>query len=188
MREEILKAAAQRFAKYGFYKTTIEEIASDLNKVKSALYYYFKTKEDLFKAVIETAQKKLWASIETNVSANKTQKEKLTTLITSHLQAFGKITEGYTSLLDLYFLEHTVVQEVRKIYDDKETAFLAELIRAGNKSGEFDVKDVKNVSVVIMTAIKGAEQEYVEKKHIKNIKIISEIMADMLVKSIAKEK
>lgn len=188
MRETILKAAAQRFAKYGFYKTTIEEIASDLHKVKSSLYYYFSTKEELFKAVIEYVLKKLWASIESNVNAAKTQKEKLTALIVSHLQAFGKITEGYVSVLDLYFSEHAIVREVRKMYDEKEIMTITEIIKTGNKTKEFNVKDIANTATVIMTAIKGAEQEYVEKKHIKNIKIISEIMADMLAKSVSKEQ
>lgn len=187
MRETIIKAAAKRFAKYGFYKTTIEEIAYDLNKVKSSLYYYFKTKEELFKAVIESALQKLWASIDSSIASCKTNKEKLFALITSHLQSFGKITEGYDSILDLYFLEHAIVQKVRKKYDEKETAILSELIRAGNESREFNVKDIKNTAIVIMTAIKGAEQEYVEKKHLKNIKTISEVMANMFVKSISKE-
>ena len=51
-RENILKIAREIFSKYGFKKTTLDDIANAVRKGKSSLYYYFKIKEDLFQAVI----------------------------------------------------------------------------------------------------------------------------------------
>ena len=46
--EEIIRAAAKRFSRHGFSKTTLEEIARDVRIGKPTIYHYFKSKEDLF--------------------------------------------------------------------------------------------------------------------------------------------
>jgi len=45
----ILDAAQKRFARFGVGKVTMEEISADLGMSKAALYYYFKTKEEIFR-------------------------------------------------------------------------------------------------------------------------------------------
>ena len=52
IREEILNGARELLERYGFKKTTMEDIARQIGKSKSALYYYYKTKEEIFGAVI----------------------------------------------------------------------------------------------------------------------------------------
>lgn len=50
VREEILRGAIDLFKNFGIDKTTMEDIAEAAGKGKSTLYYYFKTKEDVFYA------------------------------------------------------------------------------------------------------------------------------------------
>src|SRR5689334_7123092 len=52
IREEILNGARDLFERFGFKKTTMEDIARQIGKSKSALYYYYKTKEEIFEAVV----------------------------------------------------------------------------------------------------------------------------------------
>ena len=52
-RASILKIAQEIFSKYGYKKTTLDDIANAVRKGKSSLYYYFPSKEDLFQAVIQ---------------------------------------------------------------------------------------------------------------------------------------
>jgi Transcriptional regulator len=52
VREEILQGARQLFERFGFKKTTMEDIAKQIGKSKSSLYYYYKTKEEIFEAVV----------------------------------------------------------------------------------------------------------------------------------------
>ena len=46
--EEIIRAAAKRFGRHGFGKTTLEEIARDVRIGKPTIYHYFKSKDELF--------------------------------------------------------------------------------------------------------------------------------------------
>jgi AcrR family transcriptional regulator len=52
-REEILDSALEQFNKYGIAKLTLEDIARALGLKKTAIYYYFKNKDDLLKEMIE---------------------------------------------------------------------------------------------------------------------------------------
>lgn len=52
IKENIIQAGAEAFARYGYDKTTVEEIASLAHKAKTSVYYYFDGKSDIFKAVI----------------------------------------------------------------------------------------------------------------------------------------
>jgi AcrR family transcriptional regulator len=46
--EEIIRAAAKRFGRHGFNKTTLEEIARDVRIGKPTIYHYFNSKDELF--------------------------------------------------------------------------------------------------------------------------------------------
>ena len=50
--QEITEAAFQAFAEKGYAATRVEEVAKRAGVSKGLLYLYFKTKEELFKAVI----------------------------------------------------------------------------------------------------------------------------------------
>jgi AcrR family transcriptional regulator len=52
-KEEIIRAAAKRFSRHGFGKTTLEEIARDVRIGKPTIYHYFKSKDELFYTSIE---------------------------------------------------------------------------------------------------------------------------------------
>ena len=47
-KEEIIRAAAKRFGRHGFGKTTLEEIARDVRIGKPTIYHYFNSKNELY--------------------------------------------------------------------------------------------------------------------------------------------
>lgn len=51
--EKILTVAYEMFAKYGYEKTSMSNIASQVGISKPALYHYFKTKDDLFETLFQ---------------------------------------------------------------------------------------------------------------------------------------
>lgn len=52
VRNNIIRAAGTIFSKFGFRKTTMDEIARAAGKGKSSIYYYFSSKEEIFEAVV----------------------------------------------------------------------------------------------------------------------------------------
>ena len=50
---ETIESAKKLFQQFGLHKTTMEDIAKSAGKGKSTLYYYFKSKDEIFDKVIE---------------------------------------------------------------------------------------------------------------------------------------
>ena len=57
VKETITKAAMKNFAKFGYSKTKMDEIAKTADVSKGTLYLYFASKEDLFYAICKHSQK-----------------------------------------------------------------------------------------------------------------------------------
>jgi TetR/AcrR family transcriptional regulator, repressor for uid operon len=53
LKEKIMQSAMENFAKNGFDRTRMEDIATSASLAKGTLYLYFKNKEDLFYAICE---------------------------------------------------------------------------------------------------------------------------------------
>lgn len=51
-RDEIMKAAMQLFANHGFHETSMSEVARAARVSKALIFWHFKTKEELFVAVL----------------------------------------------------------------------------------------------------------------------------------------
>jgi len=51
-RTEIQRIALSRFTQDGYDKTSLREIAEDLGVTKAALYYHFRTKEDILESLV----------------------------------------------------------------------------------------------------------------------------------------
>ena len=52
-RHQILNAALNCFARYGFNKTTLDDIATAIGMNKASLYYYYENKEAIFGEVLQ---------------------------------------------------------------------------------------------------------------------------------------
>jgi TetR/AcrR family transcriptional regulator, repressor for uid operon len=53
LKEKIMQSAMENFAKNGFDRTRMEDIATSAGLAKGTLYLYFKNKEDLFYAICD---------------------------------------------------------------------------------------------------------------------------------------
>ena len=85
-REKILKSAARLFAKNGYEKVTMEEIATKLKLNKATLYYYFKSKDEIFFMIQMQAIGQANDALEKVLDSNLGPKEKLREAIKSHVR------------------------------------------------------------------------------------------------------
>jgi TetR/AcrR family transcriptional repressor of mexJK operon len=138
-RSSILHAARERFFRFGLSKVTMDEIAADLGMSKAALYYYFPTKEDMFRLVISTEQEDFVRRIESIIQKKSAASDKLGEFFAEHLTLLG-------TLLDLRILSDEaghaikpIMRDLFKEFSQKETAFLETILREGKKRKEFAI-------------------------------------------------
>lgn len=80
-RAEMVTAAARLFAQQGFVRTSVAEIVSAVDVAKGLFYYYFTTKDDMVKAVVEGYCSYLGAYADAIAGGTGTAREKLERLM-----------------------------------------------------------------------------------------------------------
>ncbi len=155
-RENILKIAREIFSKYGYKKTTLDDIANAVRKGKSSLYYYFESKEDLFQAVIIKEAEILAHELEIVINRNTDPVDKLRDYILTKLSTFRSLANFYHALEnDITAIEF--IDEVKLRYEQDEIKMIKRILIEGVRKNEFEIYDFNLVAIGITTAIKGLE-------------------------------
>ena len=156
-RELILSVAQKRFAQYGFHKTTIDEIASDVRISKGLIYHYFPSKEDIFYLVLERESVIIVEEIQQAVGNAGTTQEKLAAF---HRTILVRLS-GTFNLKEL--IENPgelVLPELMKRFKEfkKQTVEIAKsIIEEGIKSGEFKKMDSYKTALIFTGLVKPIE-------------------------------
>ncbi len=136
VKNEILLKAQGLFQIYGLKKTTMDEIAEACGKGKSTLYHYFKSKEEVFDAVIKIELTSLRKVVKEKVDTKTTIKDKI-------LAYFIIFHEEVINKMNLY---RVVKQEMKigSIMQDHfeqimqfEQDYLSRILIDGYDSGDF---------------------------------------------------
>jgi len=162
----IIDKARNIFGHFGFKKTTMEEIALATRKGKSSIYYYFNSKEDIFKAVVEKEADELMEELLKCISVIDDPIEKLKIYISTRMRKLKKLTNFYTALKSEYLSHLEFIEEIRKKYDNDEVKIITGIIQNGVESGKFSIEDPHLSAVAIVTAMKGLEVPlFINKEH-----------------------
>ena len=78
---EMVAAAAKLFAEQGFVRTSVAEIVSAVDVAKGLFYYYFTTKDDMVKAVVEGYCSYLGSEAQKIADGEGTAQEKIDRLV-----------------------------------------------------------------------------------------------------------
>ena len=155
--EVILNSAKTIFARYGFKKTTMDEIAHASRKGKSSIYQYFKSKEDIFKAIVEKESDVLSAAIAKAINAETTSEKKIRAYVLTRMKVINKLTNLYSALKDEYLEHYSFIENVRVKYDTEEVNTIKGILKTGVEEGDFKIEDINLTAFALVTALKGLE-------------------------------
>lgn len=147
VREEILKKAAELLGRFGFKKTTMEDIARAIGKSKSSLYYYYKTKEEIFEAVVNEDIDESRYMTEEMMKTVEPAPEKFRLMFTS---IFGNIREKIDkfSVFRADVMENPALMEnIGKERDIYMENMLRDLLVYGIERGEIKKMTAEEISV-----------------------------------------
>ena len=122
-RTRLVDVARGLFAKQGLENTTMNDIAVASGKGRRTLYTYFKNKEDIYFAVIETELEHLSAQLSEVANKRMDLEEKLVEIIYVHLHSIKEVVLRNGNLRAEFFRNIWMVEKVRKHFDQKETVF-----------------------------------------------------------------
>ncbi len=159
VKEDILRSAEIVFQKWGLNKTTMEDIAHEANKGKSTLYYYYKSKEEIFESVITIQLEQILAVAKESVSKISSAKEKMRQYIIVSLQEIHKFSMIQCIARDEMRGNKEFIEKIAKKIKETEMVFLKEIILSGMKSKEigFPEKDLNDVATTCLGIIKALD-------------------------------
>lgn len=159
-KEQILAAAKHIFARNGFRRTKIDQIAAAINVGKGTIYRYFKDKKSLFLAVFEQTIAQFRQAIKANVEPIADPQRKIAAAVRTYFEFF----ENDRELIEIH------VQAMSEFKDDYRRVYLTlysdyllkiqENLRAGVKIGVFRELDVEKTAEAISASLQGVLQSF----------------------------
>lgn len=191
-RDSILNAAAKLFHRNGFDKTSMDEIAKVVDKAKGALYYYFPSKEYLYKEVVRDEMLQIEAQLEQIVdNGNLVIYEKLKQYLLLRMKLIkNSMNFSQTSLIGLR--EKTedrkvldCLNEVRNDFDRWETAQFVKIIQIGILSNDLKIDiDVSAFADMMIMLLKGLEVQFIAQNKYNQYILTFNSLVELLISSI----
>jgi AcrR family transcriptional regulator len=153
MRAQILEAAKKRFVHYGYAKTTMAEIATDLNMSPGNLYRYFPGKIDIAEAIADEAAEETFVVLrQVARQPDLSAREKLKAYLQKELElTFSRLDSDPRIYEMAQFIKKERPHHV-DVQLAEERKILGELLRAGIEAGEFVIDDPDFAAEMIQAA------------------------------------
>ncbi|MCU0462066.1 MAG: TetR/AcrR family transcriptional regulator [Bacteroidales bacterium] len=186
-RKRVIITAGQIFSRYGFRKTTMDEIARELKMGKSSIYYYFESKEEIFEAVVLYEANILRNELTTAIKSVESPVDKMKNYVFVRMKAFEKLSNYYNAIFDKNLDHFDFIENIRTRYDREELAILRLLIWHGTRKKVFNVEKSEYTALAIQTTLKGLEVPLFWMKKEVNIENRLNAILDVLFNGILKK-
>ena len=153
--EGILEAAEKLFSRYGYAKTAIAEIAAEAGLKKASLYYYFPTKEDLFREVIERKRDVFRKRVDDILLKMSSATDRLNDYIQARFDYFKELQELSIAEFSLAMGNKPLLKEMFERHARQELQWLRLLFDSGKQAGEFRKSSTPQVAAVFLHVLQG---------------------------------
>ncbi|MCD6517834.1 MAG: TetR/AcrR family transcriptional regulator [Candidatus Aminicenantes bacterium] len=184
----ILNVSQALFSRFGFVKTTVDEIAKLARIGKGTVYHYFKSKEQVFAEVIKRESNTLQEKIQKALRGKQTPQDKLTAFVKTRSRHLKDLTNYYSALTDDYLEHYAFVEETRQKYLEREIQTVKDILEEGVEKGVFDIEDTKITAQAIVLLFKALEYPWSVKKDKFDIELSTNKFLNILFKGIEKRK
>ncbi|MDD2387339.1 MAG: TetR/AcrR family transcriptional regulator [Bacteroidales bacterium] len=149
-RENIINAASLAFSKFGYKKTSLDDIAALTNVSKTGLYYYFKNKEEVFNEVIKKEAKRMQESLIDVVSQETKPIDKIIAFINERMDFLAQISNYYSALRHDLLEQLDTINKNRLEFYKIELQVLTKILEEGNFIKDFSVENVDETAKTIL--------------------------------------
>jgi TetR/AcrR family transcriptional regulator len=157
----ILAAARKRFDLYGYAKVTMDEIADDLGMSKASLYYYFPTKESIFRSVVKREQDEFAARADELLREKVPAPDKL-----RRYTRFRSELTGRLMLLNRF--DPKTRKQIAPIFMELSASFarcelgvILHIVNEGRTSGDFRTPHPQKTALLILHVLQGLRFRFI---------------------------
>jgi len=157
VRTHIVAVASKIFTRYGFRKTTMEEIALASRMGKSTIYYYFESKEEIFQAVVESEAMMLKERLNRIILKRESPTDRLKAYILFRLHYVRTLKNFYAALNEETLSHLGFILEIRRNFEMEEQHLVGKILKDGMEDGSFQLSSSTIGAIAISAMMKGLE-------------------------------
>jgi len=184
----ILNVSQALFSRFGFVKTTVDEIAKLARIGKGTVYHYFRSKEQVFAEVVKKEGDTLQEKIRLALEAEHTPQGKLTAFVKTRFRYLKDLTNYYSALTDDYLEHYAFIEWARREHLNREIQTVKDLLDKGVEKGVFEIEDTKLTAQAIVLLLKALEYPWSVEKDKFDIELSTNKFLNILFKGIEKRK
>lgn len=139
----------------------MNDIAAASDKGRRTIYTYFKSKRDIFNAVIESESDDLLRNLGSIVSKPISPEQKLREYVATRMETMREIVSRNGSLRAGFFRDVRKVDRARSVISKKEIKMLMRILHEGVVLGVFDIPHLKEWAIIITNSINGFDVPYI---------------------------
>jgi AcrR family transcriptional regulator len=185
----ITDVASKLFVEKGFHETTMDEIAQVAKKAKGSLYYHFRSKEELFAAVIEKEMKNLKEVLSSITSDQALRaEEKIKQYLLTRMKTLNMMPCYQEALRLNMHLNNTHIKKIRHELELFEKVNLKRILLQGIEQGDFEdiTRSVDIIIEVFNIVQKGLETPFFLQGNYKKYAYHFDDMINILIKGLRK--
>ncbi len=173
-KEQILSAASEFFAKFGYKKTTLDDIGKKIGLNKASIYYYFDSKEAIFTSIVMEEFEQFISKLHHDIEEGMVCEQKILVYFAEKLHYWfqkslilPQITEIEPEQLQQLMLASG--QETYLKIEQGEKSFVANILKNCIKKGQIKECNVEKTSDFMFALVDGVKENYVKFTRNKNL-------------------
>ena len=160
-RDKLIEIARQLFAHKGIENTTMNDIASASDKGRRTIYTYFRSKRDIYNAVVKTESDKIIDKLSAIVALPVDPQQKLMDFIFARFEAIKESVSRNGTLKAGFFRDVRRVDRVRRSSTTSEANMLKQILLEGVNQGVFHIRHVEQTAMVMLLSLQGLDVPYI---------------------------
>jgi len=138
-KNRIADAFKKHFMHFGFKKTTVDEVATELGVSKKTIYRYFTSKDEIFYFIISRKAEARRIMIEEEITHLGTAKEKLEAMVMINFEEFRKIHKKKIKAMDDRFQSEIAA----RAFSEAFKRLVSDVLSEGVSNKEFEICDLE---------------------------------------------
>ncbi len=189
LKEDVILAAQKLFQQYGLRKTTMEDIAKAMGKGKSTLYYYYKSKDEVFDAVVTKEIEEVFKKTRSAIEKADTAEEKFKIYLKTSLKAVKSKVNLYKIVRSELVDDTSTINKQIKKFNTGEYLVIKEILNLGIENKEFTstLKDeIDLLAYSIMSALRSLAVDMAIEEKFPNWEERLTILGDIMIRGLKK--
>lgn len=194
IQDQILQAAKRLFQVHGLHKVTMDDVAKAIGKGRSSLYYYYKSKDEIFDAVMNIEIREMLSAIARAVDQVLTVEQKINAFCVTKLMVLREKRGFYNTLdagMDADAMSHFNKTKIahHNVIMKQEGALLGQILAGGIEKGELrtiNQKDQDMLIFVLLSSLHGLKREMVMENNFEGIEPAVNTLTHMIMHGLKK--